>query len=893
MKYFFSLIVVFLFCSAGIYAQQPPIIDREIFFGDPEISGAQISPDGKFISFRKQFNGVMNIWVKDIDQKFDEARPLTADSLRPVRGYFWSRDSKYILFVQDKGGDENYRVYAVDPKAKGDPVPLARDLTPLEKVRAEIIDVPKNIPDKIIIGLNDRDPKVHDVYWLNLATGDRTLIRKNTDNISGWFTDLNGNLKLGLRMTPDGGSELLELLKDNVKSIYKVNSEETFYPLRYTPDDNAVYMLTNKGNNIDKAELQIFNLKTGETKFVDKDPENEVDVSSAIFSDISNKLLATVYVGDKLRIYPKDEHFAEVYNKLKKAISEGNYNISSWTADEKIWVISVSRDVDPGSAYIFNSETGNAELLYKSRPQLNNKDLSKMEPLTFKARDGMTIHAYLTLPKGLPDKNLPVVMWIHGGPWARDMWGYDPYVQFLANRGYAVVQPNYRGSNGYGKKYLNAGNKQWGRGAMQNDITDCVKYLIDKKIADPKRVAIAGGSYGGYATLAGLAFTPDIYAAGFDIVGPSNIITLLKSVPPYWEPIKKMFDVRVGDMNNPEDLEMLNKNSPLNYATDIKAPLYVVQGANDPRVNKSESDRIVAALRDLGRPVEYMVAPDEGHGFSGEENRLAMMVAMENFIAKYLGGRVQEDVSAAIQKKLDQITVDIKSVALTKPEETTGNIVMLKSFDGSRLSEGSESYKLKVNAGGNEMNSDLKATIIKSNLGGKDIWRVISETNGMLNSIDTLEVDAITLLPLRRVANQGQAVVNLTFMNDSAKGVIEAGMQKIPVNIKLDEPTVTDGMGEGLMIATLPLAVGYKAQYNQLDLMKGSTRKINLEVIGIEEVETPSGKFETFKISLKPVEEDGGQATVWYDRSNSRLIKMQSKVPAQAGGATVELLVVD
>ena len=616
MKIFLVLSCLFLLCMPKISAQQPPIIDRELFFGDPAYSGAQISPDGKYISFRKQFNGVMNIWVKSINQNFDEARPVTADSVRPVRGYFWSRDSKYILYVQDKGGDENFRVYAVDPKAPGDPVPPSRDLTPLEKVRAEIVDVPKNTPDEILIGLNDRDPQLHDVYRVNLTTGERKLIRKNTDNIAGWQTDLNGNLKLGLRIDSEGGTEILKLLKDTVKTIYKANNEEEAYPIRFTGDGDSFYMATNKGDGIDKVRLVLFDLKTGKTKLIDKDPEDEVDFTSAIFSDLTNKLLATVYTGDKQRIYPKDKDFAAIYEKIKKVLPEGNYGVSSITADEKQWVISVSSDVDPGSVYLVNTVTGTAELLYHSRPELNSEFLSRVEPVTYEAGDGMKIHAYLTLPKGIGTKNLPVVMFIHGGPWARDVWGYDPIAQFLANRGYAVFQPNYRGSTGFGKNYLNAGNKRWGRGAMQSDITDGVKWLIEKGIGDPKKIAIAGGSYGGYATLAGLAFTPDLYAAGFDIVGPSNIITLLKSIPPYWAPIKKIFDVRAGDMNNAKDLEMLKEASPLNYAENIKAPLYVVQGANDPRVKKTESDQIVIALRNLKRPVEYMLAPDEGHGYA-------------------------------------------------------------------------------------------------------------------------------------------------------------------------------------------------------------------------------------------------------------------------------------
>ena len=887
MKGLLALFLFVLIGFANVQAQQPPIIDRELFFGDPEYSGAQISPDGKFISFLKQFNGVMNIWVKGTNQKFDEAKPVTADSIRPVRGYFWSRDSKYILYVQDKGGDENFRVYAVDPKENGTPVPPSRDLTPLDKVRAMIVDVPKNTPDEILIGLNDRDPQLHDIYRINLTTGARTLVRENKNNIVGWQTDLNGNLKLGVRIDADGGTEILKLLKDTVETIYKVNNEEEASPIRFTEGGNYFYMSTNKGNALDKTQLVLFDLKTGKTKLVDKDPINEVDFANAIFSDISNKLLATVYVGDKERIYPKDKEFEKIYKKMKKTLPDGNIGVSSISADEKLWVISVSRDVDPGSVYLFNAETGKAELLYNSRPQLNSELLSPMKPVRYKARDGMTIHAYLTIPKGLTGKNLPVVMFIHGGPWARDNWGYDPIAQFLANRGYAVFQPNFRGSTGYGKKYLNAGNKQWGIGSMQFDITDGAKWLIKEGIAESNKIAIAGGSYGGYATLAGLAFTPDLYAAGFDIVGPSNIITLLKSIPPYWAPLRKIFDVRVGNIDNPKDVELLKKSSPLNYAKEIKAPLFVVQGANDPRVKKAESDQIVIALRELHRPVEYMLAPDEGHGYAGLENRMAMFTAMEQFLAKYIGGRMQEDVKPAIEERLKKITVDVNTVSLAKPEQAPGNTTIINSFDGSKIKSGSDKYAIKIEAGGRNINIDGSRSIEKITADGREIIRVIDAASGMMSSVDTLYLEAKTLLPVKRSLKQGTATVYLTFSDKGVEGEIDMGTQKMPVNVKSDEPILTDGAGVEIALRSLPLKEGFKGLLNELDMMKASTKKIAFNVIGTEKVTTGAGEFNTFKVELKPVGDGDDQSLMWIDQNSNKLIKVEQKLGAQMGGGTI------
>ena len=880
-----SIIIFFILISSYvILAQIPPVIDREVFFGDPEIAGSQISPDGNYISFLKPFNGVLNIWVKTVEQKFEDAHPLTADTARPIRGYFWSRDSKYILYVQDKGGDENFRIYKVDPAGKGEPVPTSTDLTPLEKVRAIIIDVPRNKPDEIIIGLNDRDPKLHDVYKLNLKSGERTLIRENKNNMAGWVTDTDGNLKLGIRIMPDGGTEILKLLKDTVESVYQVDNEETVSPVEFTPDGSSFYLLTNKGDDIDKTELLLFNLKNGKTNLIDKDPEDEVDLSNAIFSDITHKLLATVYIGDKQRIYPKDDQFAENYEKLKKAVPEGDYRLNSVSADEKKWIVSVSSDVDPGSTYLFNTETGAAEFLYKSRPELNNDYLAEMKPVSYKARDGMIIHGYLTLPKGIEAKNLPVVMFIHGGPWSRDYWGYNSYIQFLANRGYAVLQPNFRGSSGYGKKYLNSGNKEWGL-AMQDDITDGARWLINQGIADPKKISIAGGSYGGYATLAGLAFTPDLYAAGFDIVGPSNIITLLKSIPPYWTPIKKMFDVRVGDMNNTDDLKLLQNVSPFNHAKAITAPLYVVQGANDPRVNKAESDQIVAALRDLGRDVEYMVAPDEGHGFAGLKNRMAMIVAMEKFLSKHIGGRLQEEVKPDILERLKSITVDIKSVKLPKRESESA--ALLSAFNGSAVKTGSTDLNVTINAAGQNIAMQLNSKIESGIWKDKKIYKIIDVSTGsMLAGSDTLIVDAATLLPIFRAARQGTVTVNLDFTDSSAAGLIEMGSQSIPVNIKYDTPSITEGTGAMLAIETLPLKEGYKAYYNEINLNKGSVDKKKIEVTGTEKIKIDAGEFDTYKINISPAEGGSGTTSLWIDKNLGIIVKMKTVLPQ--GNATVE-----
>jgi len=886
VKKFLGSLFLFIF-STHLSAQQPPIIDRELFFGDPEISGAQISPDGKYITFIKPFNNVKNIWVKERNQKFDEAKPLTADTKRPVTSYFWSNDSKYVLFAQDQGGNENFRVYAVDPKASGDPVPQARDLTPLDNVRAMIYDVPKHSPNEIYIGLNDRNPQLHDVYKLNLTTGEKTLIRKNDDNVAGWVFDLQSNLKLGIRQTSDGGTEILKVNGDKLDQIYVVNNEESAAPIRFMPDGNSFYMISNKGEKADKLELLQFDLKSGKTKFIEKDPKNEVDFGDVIFSDVTKELIATVYVGDETRIYFKNKTWEKDYNKLKSLLPKGEIGISSTSADETIWLVSVSRDVDPGSVYLFDRTKGTAELLYKSRPTLPSEFLSERKGVRYKARDGFSIPAYLTLPKGIPAKNLPTVLFVHGGPWARDFFGYNATAQFLANRGYAVLQPNFRGSTGYGKKFLNAGNKQWGRGSMQHDLTDAVKWLVKQGIADSKRVAISGGSYGGYATLAGLTFTPEIYAAGFDIVGPSNIITLLKSIPPYWAPAKKMFDVRVGDMNIPAEKKLLDEVSPLNYATQIKAPLYVVQGANDPRVKKAEADQIVSALRDLGRQVEYMVAPDEGHGFAGKENRLAMYVAMEQFFAKHLKGRVQVDIRSEIQQKLKDITVDIKTVTMPKNESVAAPKEVLKSFDGSKIKEGNLKYVVTVNTMGQNFTMNLERAITKTQLNGKDVFLVVDTMTGMMAMKDSLYLDGATVLPIKRMIQQGPATVALDFNGNEVTGKIVAGPQNMPISAKADSPLLLDGAGIELPLRTLPLTEGYEAVFNQLDIQTAGAKAITLKVAGSETVTVDAGSFDSYKVEFKPAEGDSGESTLWIAKDSRVVVKSEAKLPVAMGGGTV------
>jgi dipeptidyl aminopeptidase/acylaminoacyl peptidase len=652
--------------SPAAQAGQPPIIDRNLFFGEITIAGAQISPDGRYISFLKPYRGTRNLWVKKADEPFSAARPVSAESSRPVRLYFWSRDSKYLLYAQDAAGDENFNVYAIDPTLPaeaGSGVPPTRALTNLKGVKTLLYAAPKSKPDILYMGLNDRDARWHDLYELHISTGEKRLLRQNTEQIAGWDFDHAGELRLAERTNAVGDTEFLRVDADGFKQIYSCSVLEDCGVVGFDAADQGVLIMTNKGA-LDLAELERLDPATGATSKVESDPENRVDLGGVTISEVDYRILFTTYEDSMPRHYFRDRAFEQDYGWLAAQVPGKQLNLESHSSDESLWIVTAYSDTDPGSTYLWNRARRTLTLQYLIREELPREALAQRKPYEFTSSDGLRIDGYLTLPKGLPPKDLPLVVWPHGGPWARDTYGYNTYAQFLANRGYAVLQPNFRGSTGYGKKFLNAGNGQWGR-RMQDDLTWGVKALVRDGTVDAKRVGIGGGSYGGYATLAGVAFTPAVYAAAVAIVAPSNLITLLDAIPPYWEAGRRQMYTRMADPSTPEGKALLVAESPLTQAKAIVTPLLVVQGKNDPRVNIRESNQIVAAVRDNGRPVQYLVAPDEGHGFARPINNLAMVTAMEEFYAHYLGGRSQSDVPADVAAKLAELTVDPKTVSVT------------------------------------------------------------------------------------------------------------------------------------------------------------------------------------------------------------------------------------
>ena len=865
----------------------PPIIDREIIFGNPEIAGAQLSPDGKYVAFQKPWRDTRNVYVKGVNEPFDAARLLTTETKRPIAGFFWTRDGKYILYVKDNDGDENYNVYAVDPSAKpaaGADAPPSRDLTGLKGVRVMLVDVPKNDPDVIYIGLNDRDKAWHDLYKLKISTGEKTLVRKNTERIAGWNFDLQGNLRLATRSAENGDTEILRVDSDKLTKIYSCSVFESCGVVRFQKDGKRAYMETNKGADMDLSALVLFDPVTGNTEIVESDPLKKVDFGQAFFSEATDELAFTVYEEDKPRYYFKDKGFGADFKWLDGKFPGKVVSLGSATLDEKTWLISATSDTEPGETYLFDRKNHKLALQYKIREKLPREDLAEMKPVHYKSSDGLEIPAYLTLPKGVLAKNLPTIIFPHGGPWGRDTWGYNGYAQFFANRGYAVLSMNFRGSTGYGKKFLDAGNLQWGR-KMQDDVTWGVKYLVDEGIADPKRVGIFGGSYGGYATLAGVAFTPDLYAAAVDLFGPSNLITLMDSIPPYWEAGRQMFYQRMGNPTTADGKALLVERSPLTSAGKIKTPLLIAQGANDPRVNHAESEQIVIALRDRGFPVEYILIPDEGHGFARPVNNMASIMATEIFFAKYLGGRDQTDGTPEVIARLKEVTVDPKTVVLAKKVDASSVSAPKTARD---LEAGAYKYQAKLEVGGQQIALNVSTTIAEDG-GAWNATDVIDTPQGSITEISTLEKG--TLISRKLNLKQGPVVIDLNFSGDKAAGNVNMNGQDKPVAVDLGGPLFADGAGSKQSIASLPLAEGYSATYRNFDIQKQKVKLMQLNVSGVEKVTVPAGTFDAYKVDITSADGGDDKETLWVSKDSHKAVK-ESAVLASMGGAvlTQELL---
>jgi dipeptidyl aminopeptidase/acylaminoacyl peptidase len=620
-------------------AQAAPLIERSKLFGNPSRAGASLSPDGQWLSWLAPRDGVMNIWVAPV-ARLDETRPLTASKDRPIRRSFWAPDSSMVMYIQDKGGDENFLLYGIDLQSGEE-----RTLTPFSNTRVVIVNVSPLVKDRILVGLNNRDARWHDVHSLELKTGKLTEIIRG-DGYAGFIADANLAVRMALRPNEAGGYDFFTVRNNVVdsKPVANTTLEDslTTQPVGFTTDSKTLYWIDSRGRNTTALVAQ--EVASGKTRLIGASAR--ADVSDTMSNPRSGEIEA--YAVNFLR-----EEWTALDPKIGADLGwlrdqlKGDISVTTRTDDDRLWTVAVDPVVSSPSVYLFDRAQRTLKRLYESRPDLQGAPLQPMHPLELKARDGLTLPSYLSLPPGSdangdgrPDAPVPLVLLVHGGPWARDDYGYDAYHQWLANRGYAVLSVNYRGSMGFGKQFVEAANLEWA-GKMHDDLIDAVQWAINNKVAPADKIAIMGGSYGGYATLVGLTFTPTTFACGVDIVGPSNLETLLKTFPPYWTADIAQFHQRMGNPNTAEGLQLLKERSPLYKAGNIVRPLLIGQGANDPRVNQAESDQIVSAMKSKGIPLTYVLFPDEGHGFARPENNIAFNAITENFLSGCLGGRAE------------------------------------------------------------------------------------------------------------------------------------------------------------------------------------------------------------------------------------------------------------
>ena len=624
------LLMIAGFAYSAVKSENVALIPREALFGNPVKAAPRISPCGERLAYlAPSEKGVLNVWVRTIGKE-DDAQ-VTNDIHRGIRIYFWAEDGKYLFYLQDLNGDENWHVYSVDLETK-----VVRDLTPFQGVRASNIMTDKKFPGQMLVGLNLRDRRVFDMHRIDLASGAITLDTENPGDVLGWVTDPNFQIRACQAQNPQDASTIVRV-RDNRDAPWRdlvvLPFGEDGGVVDFCGDGKSLYFMTSMG--ADTARLVRIDAASGkELETIARDPK--VDLGDAFIHPDTKKVQAVSFNYLKNEWQVLDPAIKEDFAVLAK-LGRGEFYPGGRDRADKTWLVMYQVDDGPVAWYAYNREKKQADLLFVNQPDLAKYKMARMEPVIIKARDGFQLVSYLTLPVGSKGRNLPLVLNVHGGPWGRDSWGYDAEAQWFANRGYACLQVNFRGSAGFGKKFLHAGDKQWGVGAMQHDLTDAVKWAIAKGIADPKKVCIYGGSYGGYATLAGLVFTPELYSCGVDIVGPSNVKTLFASIPPYWAPMKKRMLLQVGDVENDEAFNRMI--SPLFHAANIRVPLIVAQGANDPRVNIREATQMVEAMRAKGLPVTYVVYGDEGHGFARPNNRLDFYGRVDEFLAKHLGGR--------------------------------------------------------------------------------------------------------------------------------------------------------------------------------------------------------------------------------------------------------------
>jgi dipeptidyl aminopeptidase/acylaminoacyl peptidase len=853
-----------------------PLIDRELFFNYPEIRNGKLSPDGKMVAFLKASKGIMNIWVKNVNEPASKSRVLTTSDY-PLTDFSWTGDSKLILFAHSIWENENFNVYAVDPNETVDSLsngtPTVRNLTPLDSVSTVLYQVSRKNPDLAWVGVNNRDKKWYDLYSLEISSGNLKLIRRNKDSISRWIFDWAENPQVGIRYrSSDSTSEYLRLNKDGSSTkIFESSVLDISEPLSFSSDNQWIYVKSNKGQDQDLVKLIMVNLSNMKIVDVEEDPQHKVDLDDCIFSHATHEPVFTTYTDNRKRTYFKDSSLESDFQFLQKKFPGREISFLDFSDNDSLVLFSTGADDRLTQVYLFDRNQKQTSLQYIPQAGLRpyESHFSKMQSIVYQSSDGTNISAYLTMPKGFASKNLPVIILPHDGPWSRDKWGFNNVVQWLANRGYAVLQMNFRGSAGFGKKFLNAGNKQWGT-LMQDDITWGVNELIGRGIADPRRVGILGANFGGYAVLAGLAFTGDVYAAGVDIDGPSNLLLTYSSLPNSWSGTRKTFSSRVGDTASNSARNLLVKQSPMLADANIRTPLMIVYGTNDPMVTKNENDHIVVTMRDSSRKVEYLILPGDSYPFTNISNEMACFARIENFLGKYLRGRSQESMKPETANRLKEIQQDIANTTVGVAVPVTAMAAF--PTPSSDLATGNYNYTILVEVPGRRVPLAMSRLIMSDSANN---WVVTDQITGQTgDQADEATYQKGTLKPEIRRTQQRGKTAEYSFNGTE----ITSTLPDKTVSASVDGAYLHDGAGMDLLIARLPLREGYRSGFYLIG-DDGKAKLYQIKVVGKDTINNEP----CFIVELTNADNTGISTRLWINMEHKMAYRMIVPLAAIAG----------
>lgn len=849
----------------------PPLIDRDLFFTDTDIANAQISPDGKYIAFLKPLKNTRNLWVKRSFDPIASAWPLTSETERPIKGFQWTRDSAHLCFVKDSDGKGNFNLYSAEP---GPNPSTPRNLTGFKGMSVETIDSARPGPETVYLTIAESDHSWADLYTLNASTGEKTLVRRNTDRIERWIFDQQGNLRLATRFANNGDTEILRADPDAFTKVFSCTNREICSPWIFDSESKRVYIFTNVGEGVDKEGLALLNPSDGKLEWVASDPLKRADVSWAAW--MNNELVQTNYDDGAIRSYFHNKEFETESRLIESKLPGKTIRITGGSSDNRLLLLTASSATEPGETWLFDSKTKTLTFQFRLRESLPRESLAAVKPIQYASSDGLEIPALLTLPKGVQAKNLPSIVILHGGPGEHYSLSYLAYAQFLANRGYAVLMPNFRGSSGYGKSYVHAGEGEWG-GKMQDDIAWGVKYLISQGIADPKRVGLFGGGFGGYLTLASIAFTPDLYHAAVEIGGSGDLRSLLARLWVDWEPSRKLMYQAVADPTTPEGEKWLRDHSPFNFLGQIKTPLLVADGADDHLTDRTENERIVMSLREAGVPVEYLLPPDEGPGITQPVNFLALAMETEKFFATYLGGRFQTGGTPETTHRLSEALIDPKT--LVAPEKTSLPRTVRD------LRPGTVRYRARLVANGEEVIVQMSSTVKKES----DGWSVTDSIDGTpRENTDTSFLAVGTLAVRKRSVTQEAIAVDLEFTGNKANGTLFRDGKETPILTDTGGEIFADAPSGPRVIACLPLAEGYTTNFRSFDTSGMKPQLLRLRVAGSDRVTVPAGKFDTWRVEISTVGGGNSGWTLWIDKQTN--IPVKSTATADSITVTKEML---